>query len=190
MEVQMRKVLFFMLISIDGFFEGTDRDINWHHVDGEFNKFALDQLDSVDTLLFGKVTYELMASYWPTPVAKSNDPIVAEKMNSLDKIVFSKTLSSATWQNTKLIKENFVDEITRLKQKPGKDLIIFGSSDLAVTFIENDLIDEYRIMVNPVALGTGKSLFKGLHKKHDLQLLKTKKFISGNVLLYYKPANK
>jgi dihydrofolate reductase len=190
MEVQMRKVLFFMLISIDGFFEGPDKDLNWHNVDEEFNQFAIEQLDSVDTLLFGKVTYEMMASYWPTPVAKSNDPIVAEKMNTLDKIVFSKTLSSAAWQNTKLIKDNFVDEIIRLKQKPGKDLIIFGSSDLAVTFIENGLIDEYRIMVNPVALGGGKPLFKGLHNKLDLQLLKTKIFKSGNVLLYYKPAKK
>lgn len=190
MEVQMRKVLFFMLISIDGYFEGPDKDINWHNVDEEFNKFALDQLDSVGTLLFGKVTYEMMASYWTTPDAKSNDPIVAEKMNSLDKIVFSKSLSSAAWQNTKLIKENFVDETTRLKQKPGKDLIIFGSSDLAVTFIENDLIDEYRILINPVVLGGGKPLFKGLHKKLDLQLLKTKIFKSGNVLLYYKPTDK
>jgi dihydrofolate reductase len=190
MEVQMRKVLFFMLISIDGYFEGPDKNISWHNVDEEFNQFAIDQLDSVDTLLFGRKTYEMMASYWPTPVAKSNDPIVAEKMNSLAKIVFSKTLSNITWQNTRLIKENYFDEITKLKQKSGKDLIIFGSSDLAVTFIENDLIDEYRIMVNPVALGDGKTLFKGLHNKLDLQLLKTKIFKSGNVLLYYKSANK
>jgi len=186
----MRKVLFFMLISIDGYFEGPDKNISWHNVDEEFNQFAIDQLDSVDTLLFGRKTYEMMASYWPTPVAKSNDPIVAEKMNSLAKIVFSKTLSNITWQNTRLIKENYFDEITKLKQKSGKDLIIFGSSDLAVTFIENDLIDEYRIMVNPVALGDGKTLFKGLHNKLDLQLLKTKIFKSGNVLLYYKSANK
>lgn len=186
----MRKVRFFMLISVDGYFEGPEKELNWHNVDEEFNEFAIDQLDSVDTLLFGKVTYEMMASYWSTPAAKSDDPIVAEKMNTIDKIVFSKTLSSAAWQNTRLIKGNFVDEITRLKQKPGKDLIIFGSSDLAVTFIENDLIDEYRIMINPVALGGGKPLFKGIPNKLNLKLINSKIFKSGNVLLYYTPVKK
>ncbi len=186
----MRKVIFFMLVSLDGFFEGPDRDINWHHVDEEFNEFAIQQLDTVDTLLFGRVTYEGMASYWPTPSAAADDPVVAGKMNSFPKIVFSKTLSSPTWQNTQLVKDNFVQEITKLKQLPGKDLIIFGSSDLAVTFIEQGLIDEYRIMVNPVVLGDGKSLFNGLQKRLELKLLGTKVFGSGNVLLYYGPVGK
>ncbi len=186
----MRKVIFFMLISLDGFFEGLDRDINWHNVDAEFNEFAIDQINTVDILLFGRVTYEMMASYWPTPTAIANDPVIAGKMNSLPKIVFSKTLPSAAWQNTRLIKDNFVEEISKLKQQPGKDLIIFGSSDLAVSFIDHGMIDEYRIMINPVALGVGKSLFKGLQNKLDLKLLKTKVFNSGNVLLYYGSVNK
>jgi dihydrofolate reductase len=186
----MRKVIFFMLTSLDGFFEGSDRDINWHNVDEEFNKFAVEQLNSVDTLLFGRVTYEGMAGYWPTPTAVANDPVVAGKMNSLPKIVFSKTLSSADWENTRLIKGNFVEEISNLKQQPGKDLIIFGSSDLAVTFLEHGLIDEYRIMVNPVILGKGKTLFQGIRNKLELKFLKTKIFNSGNVLLYYAPARK
>jgi dihydrofolate reductase len=159
-------------------------------VDEEFNKFAIEQLDSVDTLLFGRVTYEMMASYWPTPNALADDPLVAGKMNSLPKIVFSKTLSSPKWQNTRLIKDNFAQEVAKLKQQSGKDLIIFGSSDLAVTFIEQDLIDEYRIMVNPVALGIGKSLFKGIQTRLELKFLKTKVFRSGNVLLYYGRAEK
>ncbi len=186
----MRKIIFFMLTSLDGFYEGPNKDINWHHVDEEFNEFAIAQLDTVDMLLFGRVTYEGMARYWPTQNAVTNDPVVAGKMNSLPKIVFSKTMSSAKWQNTRLIKDNFVVEITKLKQQPGKDLIIFGSSDLAVTFIENGLIDEYRIMINPVALGNGKTLFKGLKDKLELKLIKTKTFGSGNVLLYYAPAEK
>jgi dihydrofolate reductase len=186
----MRKLLFFMLISLDGFFEGPDRDINWHNVDAEFNEFALEQLNSVDMLLFGRVTYELMAGYWPSPAAVTDDPIVAERMNSLPKIVFSKTLSGVDWQNTRLVRNDFVKEISNLKQQPGKDLIIFGSSDLAVTFIEHGLIDEYRIMVNPVVLGNGKALFKGLQNKLDLELLKTRVFASGNVLLYYSSAGK
>ena len=186
----MRKVIFFMLTTLDGFYEGPNKEINWHNVDEEFNEFAIDQLNSVDVLLFGRVTYELMASYWPTPAAITNDPIVADKMNSLPKIVFSKTLASAGWHNTRLVKENIAEEISKLKQQPGKDLIIFGSSDLAVTLIQHGLIDEYRIMVNPVVLGNGKSLFKGIHHKLDLKLLKTRTFSSGNVLLYYQPDQK
>lgn len=183
----MRKVDFFMLTSLDGYFEGPDKDITWHNVDEEFNEFAIEQLNSVDTLIFGRVTYEMMASYWPTPAAVSNDPIVAGKMNSLPKIVYSKSLSGVNWQNTRLIRDNFVEETLKLKQAPGRDLIIFGSSDLAVTFIEHGLIDEFRIMVNPVVLGDGKPLFKGLNDKLQLKLLKTKTFNAGNVLMYYSP---
>jgi dihydrofolate reductase len=186
----MRKLIFFMLTTLDGFYEGPNKEIDWHNVDEEFNEFAIEQLNSVDVLLFGRVTYELMASYWPTPAATTNDPIVADKMNSLPKIVFSKTLSSVEWQNTRLVKENIAEEISKLKQQPGKDLIIFGSSDLAATLIQHGLIDEYRIMVNPVVLGNGKSLFKGINHKLNLKLLKTKTFRSGNVLLYYQPAEK
>ncbi len=186
----MRKVIFFMLTSLDGYFEGPDRDINWHHVDDEFDEFAVEQVNTVDTLLFGRVTYELMASYWPTPAAKTDDPVVAEKMNTTPKIVFSKTLKKVDWEQTKLIQDNFVEEILKLKGQPGQDLIIFGSSDLAVTFIEHGLIDEFRIMVNPIVLGNGKTLFKGLKDKLNLKLLKTRTFKSGNVLLYYEPASK
>ncbi len=187
MVTEMRKVIFFMLISLDGFYEGPNHDLNWHHVDEEFNKFAIAQLNAVDTLLFGRVTYEMMASYWPTSAAVTDDPIVAKKMNSLPKIVFSKTLSRVDWQNTKLIKNNVVEEILKLKQQTGRDLIILGSSDLAVTFIEHDLIDEYRIMINPVVLGGGKTLFNGINDKLNLKLISTKTFSSGNFLVYYQP---
>lgn len=183
----MRKVIFFILTSLDGFFEGPERDINWHNVDEEFNEFAIQQTGEFGALLFGRVTYELMASYWPTDVAKRNDPIIAGLMNSLPKIVFSKTLEKAGWDNTKLVKDNFVEEVLRLKQQPGKDIAIFGSSDLAVTFMEHDLIDEYRIMVNPIVLGNGKPLFQGIKSKLNLKLLKTRTFNSGNILLYYEP---
>jgi dihydrofolate reductase len=184
----MRKVILFNMVTLDGFFEGPNGEIDWHKVDEEFNQFAIDQLNSVDVLLFGRVTYELMASYWPTPAATADDPIVAEKMNTMPKIVFSRTLEKAEWNNTRLVKENVVEEITRLKQQPGQDLIIFGSADLTATFIQYGLIGEYRIMVNPVVLGNGKPLFKGIKDKFNLKLLKTKTFRSGNVLLYYQPA--
>jgi dihydrofolate reductase len=186
----MRKVILFMMVTLDGFFEGPNGEIDWHNVDQEFNKFAIEQMDSVDILLFGRKTYELMASYWPTPAATTDDPIVADKMNRLPKIVFSKTLSSVEWQNTRLVKENVAEEVAKLKHQPGKDLIIFGSSDLAVTFIQHGLLDEFRIMVNPVVLGNGKPLFKGIKDRLNLKLLKTKTFRSGNVLLYYEPVKK
>ena len=183
----MRKIIFFMLTSLDGYFEGQDRDISWHNVDEEFNEFAIEQLNNVDTLLFGKVTYAMMASYWPTPAAKTDDPVVAEKMNTTPKLVFSKMLNKAEWQNTRLIKDNFVEETQKLKKQSGKDMIILGSSDLAVSFMEHGLIDEFRVMVNPLVLGDGKSLFKGIQGKLDLKLIKTQTFKNGNVLLYYEP---
>ncbi len=183
----MRRVLFFMMISLDGYFEGADRDISWHNVDNEFNDFAIAQLDEVDTLLFGRVTYEMMASYWPTPQVRSNDPVVAEKMNSTAKIVFSHRLRDVRWENTRLVRDDFGEEVSRLKALPGKDMIIFGSSDLAVSFIEHGLLDECRIMINPVVLGSGKQLFSGIHDRLRLELLKTRTFHSGNVLLYYQP---
>jgi dihydrofolate reductase len=186
----MGKVIVFNLTTLDGYFEGPKRDISWHHVDEEFNDFAIKQLNSVDTLLFGRVTYELMARYWPTSTAIKNDPIVAKKMNSLSKIVFSKTMSRVDWQNTRLIKDNFVEEILKLKRQSKKDIFIFGSSDLAVSFIQHGLIDEYRIMVNPVFLGAGKPLLKGIRNRLELKLIKTKSFKTGNVLIYYEPAEK
>ena len=179
-----------MMVTLDGFFAGPNGEIDWHVVDEEFNEFAIEQLNTVDVLLFGRKTYELMASYWPTPAAATNDPIVADKMNRLPKIVFSRTLSSVQWQNTRLVKENIAEEIAKLKQQPGKDLIIFGSSDLAVTFIQYGLLDECRIMVNPVVLGSGKPLFKGIKDRLNLNPLRTKTFRSGNVLLYYEPVKK
>jgi dihydrofolate reductase len=131
-----------------------------------------------------------MESYWPTPVATTDDPIIADKMNNFSKIVFSRTLEKAEWHNTRLVKENIAEEVAKLKQQAGKDLIIFGSSNLAASFINLGLLDEFRIMVNPVVLGNGKPLFEGIHDKLHLKLIKTKTFHSGNILLYYQPDRK
>ena len=182
----MRKIIFQTLISIDGFFEGPHHEIDWHNVDQEFNEFAKDFLNSVDVLLFGRVTYQLMAGYWPTSSAKEDDPIIASKMNSLAKIVFSKTLNKAEWENTRLVKDNIIEEISELKKQPGKDMAIFGSSDLALTLMRHGLIDEYRILVSPIILGDGKSLFKGVNERIKFKLIKTHTFKSGNVMLYYR----
>jgi dihydrofolate reductase len=189
-EVLMRRLLFFMLTSLDGFYEGPGHAIDWHNVDEEFNEFANAQLDSAGMLLFGRVTYEMMAAYWPTEAAVKDDPVTAAAMNRLPKIVFSRTLPKATWQNTRLVKDNITEEVAKLKQQPGKDLFIFGSSDLAVSLIQAGLIDEFRILLNPLALGNGKALFKGLPGRLELELIKTRTFKSGNVLLYYRPKEK
>src|SRR5512146_717896 len=143
----MRRVLFFMMVTVDGCYAGPGGEIDWHNTDEEFNEFAIAQLNDVDMLLFGRVTYEMMASYWPTPEAQRDDPVVAEKMNSIPKIVFSRSLAEPRWQNTRLVGDAFASEVTGLKQQPGKDLIIFGSSELAVSFIDHGLLDEARIMI-------------------------------------------
>ncbi|MDR3627321.1 MAG: dihydrofolate reductase family protein [Ignavibacteriaceae bacterium] len=183
----MRKIIFQMMISLDGYFEGPDRQIDWHNVDAEFNDFAIAFLDSIDTLFFGRKTYELMAGYWPTEYAATDDPVVARKMNSIEKIVFSNTLTSVSWENTKLLKNNIIEEVVKIKQQAGKDIAIFGSSDLSVALMQHGLIDEFRIIINPVVLGSGKTLFEGLNNRYKLRLVDTKIFRSGNVLLCYQP---
>jgi dihydrofolate reductase len=183
----MRKLFIFNFITLDGYFEGTNRDLSWHNVDSEFQQFAIEQLDTIDLLLFGRVTYEMMAAYWTTEDAKTNDPIVAGKMNSTAKIVFSKTLQKAEWENSTLLKEVAPSEILKIKNQKGKNIAIFGSSDLSLSFIKQGLIDEFRLMTNPIILGGGKLLFEGIGTKLNLKLTKTKNFQSGNVLNYYEP---
>jgi len=186
----MRKIIIQNMITADGYFEGPKKEIDWHNVDEEFNVYAAAFLDSLDTLIFGRITYELMANYWPTEAAITDDPVIAGKMNSLQKIVVSKTLEKVDWQNSRLINTSVVDEITKLKNQPGKDMAVFGSSDLALTLIEHGLIDEFRFFINPVILGDGRSLFRGLMTKLQLKLLQVRSFQSGNVLLTYKAASK
>ena len=186
----MRKLFSFNMVTLDGYFEGPNHEIDWHNVDGEFNEFAIEQTGAVDMLLFGRVTYQLMASYWPTPDAIKNDPIVADLMNRLPKIVFSRTLEKVEWNNTRLVKDHVAEEIVKLKQQPGKDLALFGSANLMSTLTQLDLIDEHRIMVNPVILGGGNPLFKRTNDTLSLKLVKTRVFGNGNVLLCYQPDRK
>lgn len=183
----MSKVIMFNLVTLDGYFEGPNHDISWHQVDDEFNQFAINQLNSAGGLIFGRVTYQLMAAYWPTPLAVKNDPVVAGKMNSMPKYVFSKTLETVDWTNSHLVKGDAVIELNKLKHQHDKDLFIFGSANLSSTFTKNGSIDEYRIFVNPIALGAGNPLFKQTGQMLKLKLLNTISFRNGNVLLYYQP---
>jgi dihydrofolate reductase len=184
---QVRKLISFMVVTLDGYTEGPNGEFDWPNVDDEFNEFAISQLNDIDILLFGRVTYAGMASYWPTPAAIEDDPAVAGRMNSVAKVVFSTTLEKADWENTRLIKENVADALSELKQQPGKDLAVFGSSNFTVSLLERGLVDELRVMVNPILLGAGKSLFTGLADRVPLTLQKTTTFSSGNVLLSYRP---
>jgi dihydrofolate reductase len=190
----MRKVLLSNLVTLDGFFAGLKGELDWHIVDEEFNQYAIDLLSKVDALLFGRVTYQLMADYWPAaatnPSTPKSDLEIADKMNNLPKIVFSKTLQKVEWKNTRLVKEKIAEEISKMKEQSGKDMVIFGSGSIVSTFMQLGLIDEYRIIVNAVVLGNGKPLFKGINDKQNLKLLKTRVFGSGVVILYYQPMGK
>jgi dihydrofolate reductase len=183
----MRKIVLFNLMTLDGYFEGENADISWHNVDQEFNDFAIAQLKTADMLLFGRKTYQLMAAYWPTAEGIKDNPVIADLMNQIDKIVFSKSLERAHWDHARVISEGLLDEVKKLKSIPGKDVFIFGSADLSSTLIDHDLIDEFRIMINPLILGNGTPMFQNITTKIDLQLLKTKVFGNGNVLLNYIP---
>jgi dihydrofolate reductase len=126
----MRKILSFMVATVDGYYEGLNQEFDWPIVDEEFSQFAVQQLDEVDTLLFGRVTYQEMAAYWPTPAAEQDDAEVAARMSGISKIVVSRRLDTAEWANTRFIKDDVAEELTKLKQQPGKDIVIFGSSEL------------------------------------------------------------
>jgi dihydrofolate reductase len=182
----MRKLKSFNLITLDGYFEGPEGDIEWHNVDDEFNNLAVVNSKNADLFVFGRKTYQLMESYWPTETALKNDPVVAEIMNSKRKIVFSRTLSKVDWNNTTILKDNVPEEISKLKKQRGKDMVIFGSADLSSTLIKHNLIDEFEIMLNPVILGNGNPLFKNIQSRLNLKLLNSKAYKNGNVLLTYK----
>ena len=186
----MRKVSAFVFVTLNGFFRGPQGDISWHRHGAEENEYAVKSLQSGNTLLFGRVTYEMMAGYWPTPLALKNDPVVAAGMNSAEKIVFSRTLKKAEWINTRILRDDIVEEIKKMKQTPGRDMTILGSGSILAQFAEQGLIDEYEIMVDPVVLGDGTPILKGITHKLDLKLTGTRTFGSGVVLLSYQPAKK
>ena len=183
----MRKLIFFMMTTANGLYERGSWEIDWHNTDEEFNEFAIEQLELADTLLFGRRTYEGMVQYWTTRDAIDSDPIVAGKMNGMAKIVVSRTLDRAEWSNTTLVRD--VDAVAAMKREPGKDALLLGSSDLAISLAARGLIDEYRLMVNPIALGAGKPVLHGLPSDLGLRLLRTRTFRNGNVLLAYAPSH-
>jgi dihydrofolate reductase len=187
----MRRLVVFNSVSLDGYFVDINGDMRWAHnanKDEGWDKFVSANASGGGLLLFGRVTYEMMAGFWPTPMAIQNYPIVAEGMNKLPKVVFSRTLDKASWNNTTLIKDNMVSAIRTMKSEPGLDMVILGSGSLVAPLTQEHLIDEYQVVVIPVVLGKGRTMFDGIKERLSLKLIKSRTFDNGNVLLCYEPS--
>jgi dihydrofolate reductase len=184
----MRKVILMMSVSLDGFIEGPDRELDWHMVDDELHSHFNEQLRGMGAFLHGRVTYELMAGFWPTADTdpSSTGPMVefAAIWRDMPKLVFSRTLERAGW-NTTVVRDVVPQEVITLKAQPGGDMVL-GGADLAASFMRHDLIDEYRLYVHPVVIGRGKPLFPPGDAKVVLRLAQTRTFGTGVVLLRYE----
>jgi len=187
----MRKLIAFNHITLDGYFVSATGDFSWArngNDDPEYSAFVAENASGGGELLLGRITYELMASYWPTPVADQHSPAVAAGMNSMSKVVFSRTLDSASWNNTQLVKDNMIEEIRRMKLQSGPGMAILGSGSIVAQLAPEGLIDEYQMIVDPVALGHGRSMFEGIRNRLSLKLASTRTFRNGKVYLCYEPA--
>jgi dihydrofolate reductase len=184
----MRRLIVFNMVSLDGYFVDAEGSMHWAHnrqPDAEWDAFGAENASGGGTLLFGRVTYELMLNYWPTPAALQNDPVTAAGMNQAAKVVFSRTLDQVTWNNTRLVKTDLEGEVRRMKAEPGPGLALLGSGSLVAQLTGARLIDEYQIVVVPIVLGQGRTLFEGLPEKLPLKLTRSQAFKNGNVLLKY-----
>jgi dihydrofolate reductase len=183
----MRKLSVFNHISLDGYFVDKNGQMSWAkaHQDPEWNSFVADNAKGGGELMFGRVTYQMMAGFWPTSMAKEMMPEVAERMNNLPKIVFSRSLDSATWNNTRLIKGDLVSEVRKLKEESGDDLVIMGSGTIIAQLAPAKLIDSYQFVVNPIVLGGGRTMFQDLPNQLNLTLKESRPFGNGNVVLTY-----
>jgi dihydrofolate reductase len=187
----MQRLIVFNSISVDGYFTDQAGDMSWaHRPDAEWNEFAAGNAKGGGSVVFGRVTYQLMERFWPTPAAAQMNAEVAHRMNSMEKIVFSRTLHNVTWSNTRLMKGDLAEETRKLKEEPGEGLAILGSGSIVAQLTQAGLIDEYQFVVSPVVLGAGRTLFEGVQGKVPLRLTKTRAFGNGNVVLTYEPSRK
>lgn len=184
----MRKLIVFNMVSVDGFFVDSKGDMRWAHKnDAEWNAFTSGNASGSGVLVFGRITYELMASYWPTPMALQNSPVVAKGMNEMPKIVFSRTLDKVSWSNTRLIKGDLAAEVRKLKQESGPDMVILGSGSIVSQLTQENLIDEYQLALSPIVLGKGRTLFEGVKEKLNLKRTNSRTFGNGTVFVCYQP---
>lgn len=187
----MRRLIAFNNVTLDGYFSGPNGDFSWAHQaapDQEWNDFVAGNAGAGGTLVLGRITYEIMASYWPTPLAAQHDPVVAKHMNELSKIVFSHTLTDPVWSNTRVLAGAVVAEMRRLKSEPGPGMALLGSGSLVAPLAAARLIDELQVVVHPIVLGSGRTMFAGVPGPLPLKLKQTRAFRNGNVLLSYEPS--
>jgi dihydrofolate reductase len=185
----MRRLSVFDQVSLDGFFVDGRGDMSWaHRDDPEWGAFMAENSARGGALLFGRVTYELMAGFWATPAGRAANPAVADRMTRMPKYVFSRTLATPSWENTTVLAGDAAAEVTRLKAAPGPDLTILGSGTIISPLTDAGLIDEYQIVVSPIVLGSGRSIFDGVGRRVMLTLARTRGFANGNVVSWYEPA--
>lgn len=185
-----RQLAAFIHLSLDGYYCDAKGDMSFAHKasdDTEWNEFVQGNAGGEGMLLFGRVTYEMMAAWWPTPMAAQTMPEVAARMNAMPKIVFSRTLRAAQWINTTLVNEDAVGAVRRMKSEPGPDMVVLGSGSLVKQLAAATLVDTFQIVVDPVALGAGRSLFAGLPQRLPLVLTDSRVFRNGAVVLWYAP---
>ncbi len=199
----MRRIVMFNHVSADGFFAGSDGNLNWVVPDEEIDKAAVERMPSIDTILLGRRTYEIFEAFWPHAIGDSqtapdpHDPgrrsptlrAMAIWINEATKLVFSKTLKNVTWRNSRLLREVDAREIEAMKKRPGKDMIVFGSGSIVSQLTQHGLIDEYQFVVNPAFLGSGRPLMEGVSKSSKLNLLEARQYPSGNFVLRYALAD-
>lgn len=191
----MRKLIVFNHISLDGYFVDAEGQLSWArkgNEDEEFAQFVADNASGDGELVFGGTTYRMMASFWPTPVADQHMPVVAKRMNAMPKVVFSRTLEQAEWNNTRLFRSETTDELVaaahKLKEEDGPGMCLLGSGNIVAQLAAAGLIDEFQMVIDPVALGKGRSMFEGLPAPVEMKLAKSRVFKNGKVFLVYEPA--
>lgn len=186
----MRKLVLFMHVSLDGFVAGPNGEMDWIKADKEIFDFASERTNEADTALYGRVTFEMMESYWPTagdqPDASKHDLEHSKWYNKVSKVVLSRTLRDADFSNTRIVSTDIPAEIAALKATKGKDILMFGSPSAAHLLMQADLIDDFWLFINPKLLGKGIPLFSGIQDSRNLKLLKATPFHSGVVGLHYR----
>jgi dihydrofolate reductase len=189
----MRKLIVSINVTLNGFMAGPNGSLDWHmpYWSEEMSRVTSEQLSNADTILLGRITYNAMAGYWPLQQANSyaarEDVAFSDMMNSYEKVVFSKTLTTVSnWSNSRLVNKSIALEINELKQQPGKDIIVYGSGKLTAALMRHNLVDEYHIWVHPVVIEEGRALFKNLRRRLSIHPYKTKVFDTDVVLMCYE----
>jgi dihydrofolate reductase len=180
----MRKIILDLAVTLDGFIEGPKGEIDWCIMDDEVGKYFQEFRASIDTVLYGRTSYQEFGNHQPDAGSPQDVIDFYRDINQMEKYVFSRTLDSAA--GATLIKDNIVEEVNKIKQQPGKDIWLFGGASLITTFVNLDLIDEYRLGVHPMVLGGGKPLFQNIEHRVELKFMKAVPYSSGMIALYYR----